>query len=181
MSRKFTINRNSQPATPSTAKAVANATPVTHAFAQVIMDKYTPDVDQAEDNDIQSLFDKWPNDETTQRLAQLTELLTGYKPLFNGIAKIGTLFKVGGKVYATFFVQSGYIYGLTPSAKGVAVSSVYVDNSGVPKANAVTRAEAGLFSKELLSVAGSDVLSAVASYGGPAVSTFLKAIGTDVV
>jgi hypothetical protein len=180
MSRKFAIRQSFQAApSTSTAKAVANATPVSHAFAQVIMDKYSPDVEADEHNDIQALFDKWPNDVTTQRLAELTEVLTGYKPTVDNSAQIGSLFKLNGKIYATFNVQGGYAYGVSANGKSNTISSFYLPGSN--KANGVTRSEAGLFAKELLSAAGSDLLASVATYGAPAVTTFLKAIGSDVV
>ena len=185
--RKYSLNQTKS--TVSTAKAVANATPVTEAFVKCIMRHYTLDDKNHEAMPeefarVQTLFNKWGTSSENTKLADLVEALTGFKPktgVFNTIM-IGKLFKNNNTIYTIAYVSGGYIYGINATANNY-VTLPTTTNIGKGSAQFVQTAEAGEFAKAFLKVKGADLLTYIASaFSGAGMKQFMAAVeGTEIV
>src|SRR5579859_5074126 len=107
---KFATKSRNSTIDPSVSKAYAVSTPLAKLLAEKIMSYYNPKQEGTELNDdeqnIQTVFDKFPNDDVTRRLAQLTVALTGYAPVVSGSPAnfpIGSLFKNNGSVWCVAY------------------------------------------------------------------------------
>jgi len=119
---------------------------ITHAKTAV-SDK---DADQLE---VDKLFKSFPNDNTTTRLSQVFELLTGIKPTLNSTACPFELLDIAinstdKKPYVIVYNSSGSSYGVNATGDGY---FAFACNGNNPKANI---SEVGEFAKQLLTTSG---------------------------
>src|ERR1035438_6366049 len=85
---KFAIAKNTSKASavdPSVTKATTAASPIVLKLAEHIISLYDTDGGSddltSDEKAIQALFTKWGNSPTTAMLAELTDVLTGFKPV----------------------------------------------------------------------------------------------------
>jgi hypothetical protein len=182
---KFAIahnNKISQSSQTSTADAVATATPMIQEFCKRIMEHYTPEENCDEVSKVQALFNSWPDDPLSARLAQLVEALTGEKPsITKNKISFGKLWKYGGDIYVTTLMLGNFAYGIDSSA----TRGVLLDKNTSIEIEApthVSRAEAGQFAKKFLDVPGPKLLNyGVSLWGGNWLDNILKEIGPGIV
>jgi hypothetical protein len=163
-----------------TKDVIDKASPLIKRFAEIIMGYYSPEepaVFESEgDKTVQALFDKWPKDDTTLRLAELTEAIYGYKPVVkdNKTIKFGELIKYNSDVYVTVHSDSNSFY--VASVNGANCLRLYPNNA----INKVTAAEAGIFVKEFLKVKPSILLTTLGKVAISIVLEFLEQVGDNI-
>ena len=179
---KFAINRNRKSTastiSPEVTRAVANSSPLVYNFCTRITDLHYNKVQSEMSDDeqkIQNIFSKWANDETTKRLAQLTEALTGFNPKMNSQWKLGELFKHNSSVWAVVYTDSNYVYGINSMA------TAYTSISSLTSKSTITDTEAGLFNKGMIEVKGVNLISYLTSIGSTVFAAFIKEFGSDLL
>ena len=183
MPRKYKLNTNTNSTSdidPSVTKAVKNATPLTAAFAELVMSKIAKN-DEVELDDeakkIQDIFNKRPSSVPADWLASLLEAVTGYKPttVTNTSYKTGdTFLATDGKVYAVITNTGSTAYGV--GATGTTYATATGNSKGIP-GTVPTTAQVGLFAKDFLKVDGKTFVKYVnGTLGTSALSILLDSV-----
>ena len=165
---------------PVVSEAYSQSTPVTRALAARIMSFYKeeakPEISETQKK-LQACFSGWPADDIANRLAQIVEIWTGFKPVLNNprANKIGQLFKLDSA--SEIFVVTGMINGVT---YGVNVSATRRATISTPiNPNDITKAEAGLFAKDILTLNGVKLLTFIASTTPAVFPSFLADLNPE--
>jgi len=190
---KIAINKSksSTEVSAESTDAVANATPLILALAEKIKSFYDKDTnlvlarDDAQFTEVQAVFNDWPADEFSNRLAQFTEALTGFKPRLQTAKsfKIGELLKIDGRAYVVVGnANDGHpYYAVNASVTDYNTISA-INTTGIQlNYQAVGAAEAGLFIKELLTVPGSKLIVFLANNAPYITDELIAELGADLV
>jgi|GEM_PF-6678232 hypothetical protein len=171
---KISIAKSKSPTiSPDVSEAYAQSTPLTKALATLIMSFYEEKDETTGDpkhKPIQDLFNTWNNNDLKQMLAQLTEVLVGFKPVITVPSpfKVGQLFKRNGGIWLVITTGSS-AYAINQTATSYDLINYTTDTS-------VSLAEAGEFAKDVLKLDGTKLLCFISKVSSSAVPALLQAL-----
>lgn len=167
-----------------TADLYAKASPLVKAIATRIMDPFTTDEEANPLGDdaqaIQDLFNTWPADSLTERLSQLTHVLSGYQPkVARKSPGMLRCYRHNNITWCVLYTDGSTAYSINSNATNVSNISMGQNISQAPYAASL--AEHGAFAKEILAVDGARVYSFVlGQFGAPAAARMLTELGVSL-